>query len=322
MRYLLQRIVHNDLQWQQPSKGRRGSLIDRGYLRKTGFGHEDWNFANVETKGFIYGYAYFRPKDINDRLSIAFATYDKGGQWNLAGYYEDVSFVETGAPFSTSLLRSRAVQLKSLQSSGDLGGDYESESVDKIVILLRDEAQWYRWRVRPSNVHRLSGALPIPSSLLPRNVSKYFSRPTDLPGSTFSVLKKLARDVDNRMTQDDYDDGGEIEFPEGETLQQQHTKRERNPKLVRLAKARFKGKHGRLFCEVCRFDFEFTYGQPGVDFIEAHHTIPVSLLPPGAKTKVSNLALVCSNCHRMLHRTRPWRSIPQLRSIVRARSPG
>ena len=236
MRYLLQRIVHNDLQWRQPSKGRRGSLNDGEYLQKTGFAHEDWNFANVATNGFIYGYAYFKPKDIKDRFSIAFATYDKGGLWNLAGYYEDVSFIETGAPFSYSLLRSRAVQLKSLQSSGDLGGDYGSESVDKIVVRLRDEAQWYRWRVRPSNVHRLSGAVPIRSSLLPKNVSRYFSRPTDIPGSTFSALKKLARGLENRATQDNYDDGGEIEFPEGETLQRQHTKRERSPKLVRLAK--------------------------------------------------------------------------------------
>jgi hypothetical protein len=316
VRYLFQRIVHNDLQWKGPSIGRRGSLIDGGYLQKTGFAHEDWNFANAATNGFIYGYTYFRPKDIKDRFSIAFATYDKGDQWNLVGYYEDAIFDQAGAPFSNSLLKERALQLGSLRASGDLGGDYKNESVGQIVTRLRDEAEWYRWKVRPSNVHHLSGATPVPPSLLPKNISRYFSRPTDISVSVFASLKKLARGLKDKGTQDNYDDGGDVEFPEGKKLQQLHIKRERSPKLVRLAKASFKEKHGRLFCEVCKFDFESIYGQPGVDFIEAHHTIPVSLLPPGAKTKVSELALVCSNCHRMLHRTRPWRSIPQLRSLV------
>lgn len=316
MRYLLQRIVHNDLQWKQPSKGRRGSLTDKGYLHVTGFAHEDWNFAKAATKGAVYGYAYFKPSDIKDSFSIAFATYDKGGQWNLAGYYENALFSEAGAPFSTNLLRGRAEQLMSLKASGDLGGVYRGKSKQQIVAQLRDDAQSYHWKVRPLSVHSLSSAVPIPSSLLPKNLSRYFSRPTNLTGNQFSALKKLTRGLKDRTTQDNYDDGGDVEFPEGKKFQQVHIKRERSVKLVKLAKARFKREHGRLFCEVCEFDFERRYGQPGVDFIEVHHTIPVSLLPSGARTKVSDLALVCSNCHRMLHRTRPWRNIHQLRSLI------
>jgi len=44
----------------------------------------------------------------------------------------------------------------------------------------------------------------------------------------------------------------------------------------------------------------------GRGFIQAHHTIPVSELRKESKTKVRDIALVCSNCHRMLHRRRPW----------------
>jgi 5-methylcytosine-specific restriction protein A len=29
------------------------------------------------------------------------------------------------------------------------------------------------------------------------------------------------------------------------------------------------------------------------------------------------LELVCSNCHRMIHRRRPWLTIEQLRSILK-----
>ncbi len=43
----------------------------------------------------------------------------------------------------------------------------------------------------------------------------------------------------------------------------------------------------------------------GSDFIEGHHTVPISELKGEVKTKVKDVALVCSNCHRMLHRRRP-----------------
>jgi hypothetical protein len=40
-----------------------------------------------------------------------------------------------------------------------------------------------------------------------------------------------------------------------------------NTKKVKLAA---KKRHGRLFCEVCGFDFEQRYGDLGQDFCEAH----------------------------------------------------
>jgi putative restriction endonuclease len=83
------------------------------------------------------------------------------------------------------------------------------------------------------------------------------------------------------------------------------------------AKALFKTKHGRLFCEACKFDFEKKYGSIGNGFIEVHHTIPVSELKRGAKTRIADLALVCSNCHRILHRRRPWLTIPALHKLLK-----
>jgi 5-methylcytosine-specific restriction protein A len=37
-------------------------------------------------------------------------------------------------------------------------------------------------------------------------------------------------------------------------------------------------------------------------------------LRPGTKTRLIDLALVCANCHRMLHRSRPWPTIAELRT--------
>ncbi len=87
--------------------------------------------------------------------------------------------------------------------------------------------------------------------------------------------------------------------------------------MIRLAKEKFKQENnGRLFCEICGFDFYDTYGEIGEDFIEGHHTVPVSKLEEGQVTKVEDIAIVCSNCHRMLHRKRPWLSKDQLKTLL------
>jgi 5-methylcytosine-specific restriction enzyme A len=39
-----------------------------------------------------------------------------------------------------------------------------------------------------------------------------------------------------------------------------------------------------------------TYGQLGEDFIECHHRLPLSTTGE-RRTRLSDLALVCSNCH-------------------------
>jgi len=73
---------------------------------------------------------------------------------------------------------------------------------------------------------------------------------------------------------------------------------------------------GALRCEACGFDFHETYGKLGEDFIECHHVTPVSELKAGATTRLSDLVVVCSNCHRMLHRRRPWLTAAELRVVV------
>jgi len=71
----------------------------------------------------------------------------------------------------------------------------------------------------------------------------------------------------------------------------------------------------RLTCEVCDFNFAKDYGPLGEGFAECHHRVPMSELREEYRLRLKDLAIVCANCHRMLHR-RPWRTIPQLREIV------
>lgn len=106
----------------------------------------------------------------------------------------------------------------------------------------------------------------------------------------------------------------ETAYAEGELRYRLHLSRERNPLVVSQAKERrLKESNGRLECEVCSFDFIAVYGLLGKGFIEAHHKIPVASMDAERKIKPSELALVCSNCHRMLHRTRPLATPAELK---------
>jgi putative restriction endonuclease len=102
-------------------------------------------------------------------------------------------------------------------------------------------------------------------------------------------------------TDNDYFDD-KNEFEEGRVAYRNHRIRECNPKVVGMAKTLFKGNHhGRIYCEVCGFDFYQIYGELGDGYIEGHHVIPISELNEGDKTRVEDIVMLCANCHRIIH---------------------
>lgn len=106
------------------------------------------------------------------------------------------------------------------------------------------------------------------------------------------------------------------EFTEGKVNLVQHLRRERNQYLITTAKKLFKEKHGKLYCEICGFDFKQHYGDLGDGFIEAHHVKPVSQMQENEKTKIDDIIMVCSNYHSMLHRRKPWITKNELKEIL------
>lgn len=105
----------------------------------------------------------------------------------------------------------------------------------------------------------------------------------------------------------------QIEAREGQLLTRVHRVRERNAAIVKRKKKSYLEKHDHLCCEACGFDYQAVYGDRGEGFIECHHTKPVSELVAGEKTKLTDLVLLCANCHRMIHAARPWWSVEELR---------
>ena len=96
-----------------------------------------------------------------------------------------------------------------------------------------------------------------------------------------------------------------------------HLRRERNQKLVEAKKKDAWRKTGKLSCEVCGFDFAKVYGKIGEKFCEVHHLKSFSQVDGERETKLEDLAIVCPNCHRMLHRGKPIFTIEELQSRLR-----
>lgn len=140
---------------------------------------------------------------------------------------------------------------------------------------------------------------------------------TDLPGLR-AAAQLIRSAVGTPLPDADADAIEDMEGPEGSVAVRLHKKRERNGKLIRAKRAQVLKQKGELACEVCSFDFAKTFGAHGDGFIEVHHTNPLALSQPDRKTKLSELAVVCSNCHRMLHR-RGLIALADLRGILMQR---
>lgn len=109
-------------------------------------------------------------------------------------------------------------------------------------------------------------------------------------------------------------DEDEVEAQEGRLLYRQHRRRERD-RRIREQKIRAASRRGPLRCEVCDFDFAATYGERGAGYIECHHVRPLHEVGE-SRTRLTDLALVCSNCHRMIHRRAPWPTPAELRATL------
>ena len=94
-----------------------------------------------------------------------------------------------------------------------------------------------------------------------------------------------------------------------------HRRAERNQRLSADAK-KF---HGST-CKVCGFNFEERYGERGRGYIEAHHIVPFADLAkepePVTLDPKTDFVVVCANCHRMLHRTKPAILPDELKSLL------
>jgi len=114
----------------------------------------------------------------------------------------------------------------------------------------------------------------------------------------------------------------EEEFLEGRLVTAAHHRRERAPKLRgKLLAAR--AKTGSLRCDGCGWSCGIADARIADAAFEAHHLVPLYKSGPRSNS-ISDLALLCASCHRLVHRwiavKREWLGIEQIRELLGGRT--
>lgn len=91
-----------------------------------------------------------------------------------------------------------------------------------------------------------------------------------------------------------------------------HLQRERNQTVVRNKKKQAPS----LDCEVCGFSFDRAYGPAATDYCEIHHLQPLAEVEHTTRTRMEDLAILCANCHRVVHLHNPPYTLKQVRSML------
>jgi 5-methylcytosine-specific restriction protein A len=93
-----------------------------------------------------------------------------------------------------------------------------------------------------------------------------------------------------------------------------HIRRERDAALARAKREAMHRPDGSLMCEACGFLAARVYPGLSGDVCEVHHRLPLSKVTDKVATRLEDLALLCPNCHRAIHRTDPLKSVEDFRT--------
>lgn len=108
------------------------------------------------------------------------------------------------------------------------------------------------------------------------------------------------------------------EFSEGKSATKLHIRRERNSRLRKKLIA-LRLKQGGISCDLCTVDGSKIDSAIRDSMFECHHITPLSIVGE-TKTNLKDMALVCANCHRLLHRVmvvrKQWLSIEEAKNFI------
>ncbi len=168
-----------------------------------------------------------------------------------------------------------------------------------------------------------AAGLPVHVVLLAGNAKRVFRRALDSQLWAVTDHRRngafiLTRGKTPSSHYFEFDERG-LDAREGKKYRQIIWARERERKIRAAKIAAFAKEHnGRIFCEVagCEFDFERQYGELGRGYIHVHHKNQLSKAPIAGrkvtKKDLNRFALVCPNCHAMIHlgnQCRPLRAL-------------
>jgi len=186
-----------------------------------------------------------------------------------------------------SLNRDKAIRLNESWGAGAVQARYS------------DDGHWYATLTRfPAALFDATGYVLFATE------EEYLSSPHIRVGKQISVPKPGISAIlayvqvleQNTLEHSDVDVYG-FEADEGSSRLVAHLLRERNQSLVRKKKKLATS----LNCEACGFSFIRTYGEHAAEYCEVHHLVPLADAERLRRTKMHDLAILCANCHRVVH---------------------
>ena len=294
-------IMFCNVGWMTHYNGIAGDSIERGgKFNQHSIGHEVCNFSN--NAGTLYGYVQptgqiikveklgaGKNDDFASGITVVWTAGPESGGTVVVGWYKDATVYRE----AQTIAKPSAIQKKNGVSTYRI-----TAPADKAVLLPVEQREL----------------------IIPRAVKGGIGQ-----SNVWFADKEESQEIVNRVISLIYD-GVIPALPdvdqnqsilEGNPRLVAHLRRERNSAIIKAKKDAILQTTGKLCCEACGFDFKEMYGKFGDGFCEVHHLQPLSKADGVVKTELGDLAIVCSNCHRIIHRTDPMISIPNLSKHVK-----
>lgn len=288
-------IIFCNVGWMNRYNGIDGDSIERGgKFNQHSIGHEVCNFSN--NAGILYGYVQpagrikveklgaGKNDDFASGVTVVWTAGPESGGTVVVGWYKDATVYRE----AQTIAKQSAIQKKNGVNTYRI-----TAPADKAVLLPVEQREL----------------------IIPRAVKGGIGQ-----SNVWFADKEESQEIVNRVialfntgtipSLPDIDQSQSI--LEGNPRLVAHLRRERNSTIIKTKKDAVLRATGRLCCEACGFDFKEVYGEFGEGFCEVHHLQPLSKADGVVKTELSDLAIVCSNCHRVIHRSDPMLSISRM----------
>lgn len=186
--------------------------------------------------------------------------------------------------------------------------------VGAVQVRYSDDGHWYATLARfPAALFDAHGYVLFMTEEEYRT-SPYISvgKQVSIPKPGISAIPGYVRVADSDESPSLDVDIHTVAATEGRQRLVLHLQRERNQTVVRNKKKQA----ASLDCEVCGFSFHRVYGSAASDYCEVHHLLPLSEVDNDRQTRMEDLAILCANCHRVVHLNNPPYTLNQVRSLL------
>ena len=190
----------------------------------------------------------------------------------------------------------------------------ETWGVGAAQVRYSDDGHWYATLARfPAALFDAHGYVLFATEQEYRSSSHLnISKQISVPKPGISAIPGYVLVADSDATPGPDVDIHTIAATEGRRRLVLHLQRERNQTVVRNKKKQA----AALDCEVCGFSFRRAYSSAASDYCEVHHLLPLSKIEQTTRTRMEDLAILCANCHRVVHLHNPPYTLNQVRSML------